>query len=176
MLVAMEPHRAVREAKETTVYLTHQIKAGATTLALGFLLAFAFATAAQAGNGVPTGMTASEWKALQARSQAMNKQYAPLRALAIRSEALNRTYGLGGNVSGGTPAQALNAIKARSEALNQRYQLGRYAVVRVSNGFDWGDAGIGAGAMLGVILVAGGLGILVRRSRDLRGTSFPSTT
>jgi len=35
----------------------------------------------------------------------------------------------------------------RSDALNQRYQLGRYSVVRVSNGFDWADAGIGGCVM-----------------------------
>jgi len=41
----------------------------------------------------------------------------------------------------------LNAVKIRSDALNQRYQLGRYSVVRVSNGFDWADAGIGGCVM-----------------------------
>jgi len=49
--------------------------------------------------------------------------------------------------AGGTAAQALNAVKIRSDALNQRYQLGRYSVVRVSNGFDWADAGIGGCVM-----------------------------
>jgi hypothetical protein len=154
-----EPHRAVRKAKETTVNLTHTLKTGVATLALTFL----FAGVAQAGS------------ALHVRSEALNRQYAPLRALAIRSEALNKLYGLDTSTAGGTPAQALSALQARGEALNQRYQLGRYAVVRVDGGFDWADAGIGAASMLGVVLIAGALTIVIRRSRTI-DTSFPSTT
>jgi hypothetical protein len=51
------------------------------------------------------------------------------------------------------------------------------AVVRIqtpSNGFDWGDAGIGAagGLALSVIAVGGALAVSQRRSR--RGTTVPS--
>jgi hypothetical protein len=143
------------------VNLTHTLKTGVATLALTFV----FAGAAQPTPGNP----------LHVRSEALNRQYAPLRALAIRSEALNKLYGLDTSTAGGTPAQALSALQARGEALNQRYQLGRYAVVRVDGGFDWADAGIGAASMLGVVLIAGALTIVIRRSRTI-DTSFPSTT
>jgi hypothetical protein len=143
------------------VNLTHTLKTAVATLALTFV----FAGIAQASSG----------NALHVRSEAMNREYAPLRALAIRSEALNQLYGLNTSTTGGTPAQALSALEARGEALNQRYQLGRYAVVRVDGGFDWADAGIGAASMLGVVLIAGALTIVIRRSRTI-DTSFPSTT
>ena len=38
---------------------------------------------------------------------------------------------------------------------------GQPVVVASSNGFDWTDAGVGAAAMLGVLLLAGGLGAAV---------------
>jgi hypothetical protein len=138
------------------VYRTQTFKAGIATLALGLV----FAGTAQA----------SQTTALKARSEALNRQYAPLRAIALRSEALNQKYGLGDSATGGTPSQALRAIQVRSDALNQQYKLGTYAVVRVGNGFDWADAGIGAAGMLGIVLVGGGIAIAVRK------VSVPSTT
>jgi hypothetical protein len=143
------------------VNLTQTLKTGVATLALTFVLA----GIAQASPG----------NALHVRSEALNRQYAPLQALAIRSEALNQLYGLDTSSAGGTPAQALSALRARSDALNQRYQLGRYAVVRVGGGFDWADAGVGAASMLGIVLIAGALAIVVRRSRTI-DVSYPSTT
>lgn len=61
--------------------------------------------------------------------------------------------------------QALVALVTRSEALNHRYGLGRTGrptpVVEQPgdprNGFDWGDFGIGAAAMAGLLLLGGGL-------------------
>jgi hypothetical protein len=42
------------------------------------------------------------------------------------------------------------------------------ATVARSDGFDWGDASIGAGAMLGIVLVAGGMGAGLLASRQNR--------
>jgi hypothetical protein len=136
---------------------THRIKVAAATLVIGVLFATAFATTALAGNGVPSGMTAQQWKAIQARSQ-----------------ALNRIYRLGAY---SPRAEAQRAVERRYQAINQYYGLGRYAVVRVStpSEFDWADAGIGAGAMLGAIILASGLAVAVRR-RVVDQTSFPSMT
>jgi hypothetical protein len=136
------------------VYSTQRIKAAAATLTVGFLLAIAFATIAQAGNSVPNGMTAQEWNAIQARDRAMDRHY---------------------HIGAYSPrAVALRAEKRRSQALDQYYHLGRYAVIRVASGFGWADAGIGAGGMLGAILLAGGLTVAVRRHAAAK-TSLPST-
>ena len=56
-----------------------------------------------------------------------------VRALRLRSEALNRQYGLGSWELGISPAPQgdepawLRALRIRSEALNQRYKLGEHA-------------------------------------------------
>jgi hypothetical protein len=136
------------------VYSTQTIKVGVATLTVGFLLAIAFAATAVAGNGVPHGMTAQEWRAQQARDEAMNRYY-HLGAYSPR-------------------AVALRAEQRRSQAMDQYYHLGRYAVIRVPSQFDWADAGIGAGAMLGAILLAGGLTVAVRR-RQVGKPSLQST-
>ena len=103
------------------MYSTHTIKRAAATLTVGFLLAIVLVSTAQAGNVKPRGMSTQEWKALMARSDAMNRYY----------------------------------------------HLGRYAVVRSSSRFVWTDAGVGAGATLGAIIVAGGIvAALRRRSAD----------
>ena len=41
----------------------------------------------------------------------------------------------------------------------------RIVAVARADGFDWRDAGIGAGGALGAVLVAGGFGALLRRPR-----------
>jgi hypothetical protein len=69
-----------------------------------------------------------------------------LRALHMRSEALNVRYGLG---SGSTSA-ALRALNIRGEGLNARYVDAPVATT-VESPFSWGDFGIGAGAALGGI-------------------------
>ncbi len=136
------------------MYSTQRIKATAATLTVGFLLAIAFATTAQAGNGVPNGMTAQEWRAVQAHDQALNRYY-HLGAYSPRAEAQR-------------------AEERRSQGADQYYHLGRYAVIRVASGFAWVDAGIGAGAMLGAIMLVGGLAVAVRRR--VVGKTLPSTT
>jgi hypothetical protein len=134
---------------------TQWIKTASATLAIASLLVVAFAATAQAGNGVPDGMTAQEWKAMQARGEAMNRYY-HLGRYSPRAEARR-------------------AEERRGEAMNRYYHLGRYAVIRVPSGFDWTDAGVGAGATLGAILLACGLTAAVR-SRVIGKPSFPSAT
>jgi hypothetical protein len=138
------------------MYSINKIKAAAATLMVGFVLAVAFAATAQAGNGTRFGMTPQEWKAEQ-----------------VRGDALNRYYRLGAY---SPAAEGRRAEKIRGQELNRRYHLGQYAVIEASTPFGWGDAGIGAGAMLGALLVAGGLTTVAVRRRAVRKPSLPSTT
>jgi hypothetical protein len=43
------------------------------------------------------------------------------------------------------------------------------AAASTSSGFEWGDAGIGAAGMLGIVLLAAGLGMLAVRHRHADG-------
>lgn len=124
------------------MYSFHKINAAGATLMVGFLLAVAFAASAQAA-GRPDGMSPQQFKAVQARSKAMDRYY----HLGAFSPA----------------AVAQRADGRRAQATDQYYRLGRYAVVDNSSPFVWSDAGIGAGAMLGIILVGGGLAVALRR-------------
>ena len=136
------------------MYSIHKIKAAAATLTVGFLLAVAFTATAQAGNSGKDGLTAQQWKAVQARAQAMDRYY---------------------KIGAFSPAAlALKADKARAQATEQYYHLGRYAVIETASPFQWNDAGIGAGAMLGAILVVGGIGVALRR-RSGEEPSVPTT-
>ena len=123
----------------------HRVAALLTAVAA---LAF-FAGSVQAANSRPAGMTKAEY-----------------RALMLRSEALNRQYGLGSGTY--KPAamgwQEYRALVLRSKALNAKYGLGAHvvastppAVTVAENGFVWGDFAIGAAAMLGLVLVATGV-------------------
>jgi hypothetical protein len=109
---------------------------------VGILLALALAVNAQAG-GTRQGLTAEQWKAVRARAQAMDRYY----QLGVYSPA----------------AVARQGEKRRGQATDQYYHLGSYAVIQAPNPFQWSDAGIGAGAMLGTILIAGGLSVALRR-------------
>jgi hypothetical protein len=102
---------------------------------------------AQAATSKPAGMSKAEY-----------------RALTLRSEGLNEKYRLGqweGVPQGMTPAE-YRALMIRSEALNKQYGLGKWstASTRTSSiqGFSWGAFGIGAVAMLGIVLV--GIGVV----------------
>lgn len=81
-------------------------------IAAGLVTAGALATlagAAQAGQPTPPGMSEAEYRSLQLRSEALNREHglgawgevplgmtaAEFRALMLRSEALNREHGLG---------------------------------------------------------------------------------
>jgi len=101
------------------------------------------------------------------RSASMSK--AEYRALMVRGEALNQKYRLGTHraVPQGMSAAEHRALMLRSEALNQNYGLGepKAAVVtsqptNSTRGFAWGAFGIGAAAMFGLALLAGGFVLL----------------
>jgi len=67
--------------------------------------------------------------------------------------------------------QWLRALEIRSDALNRKYHLGRYAhvqPVRTGGGFDWGAATVGAGAAAATITGLGAL-VLTVRSPRVRG-------
>ena len=105
----------------------------------------ALAGVAQAEGSRPPGMSQAEYQALM-----------------LRSEALNQEYGLG-TVPQGMTAGEYRALMLRSEALNQEYGRGTQMAAAVASqptnptrGFAWGAFGIGAAAMLGLALVAGG--------------------
>ena len=90
-------------------------------------------------------LTADAHQALCGKVGAANRPTAPrLRALEIRGEALN---GLCDTLSG----EGYEAVCGRSDTV----AIGRSA--NASGGIDWADFGIGAGAMLGLVLLAGGL-------------------
>jgi hypothetical protein len=105
------------------------------------------------------------WAANPAQTTGPTRQ--ELRALELRSEALNRIYHLGRYAGGtGPTAQELRALELRSEALNRIYRLGPYAGGTGSS-FHWGDAGIGSAVTLGAILL--GLAAVVAVSRRRAG-------
>jgi len=159
------------------VYATHKIKVAGATLTVGLLLVVAFAGPGQASSTTPKGLTAQELQAVQARSDAWNRYYdlgaystSGRTAEELRSQAMNRYYHLGAD-----SLAVQTAEKRRAQELNRYYHVGQYAVIRVPSRFVWSDAGIGAGTMLGVLLVGGGLAVAVRR-RITGKTSFQSTT
>ena len=109
----------------------------------------------------PAGMSEQEFRAQQIRSQALNDLYgapevtsqykAMVRADRIRGEAMNRL--------------------ARNGVLSAPIFVATDTAV--GSGFDWGDFSIGLGAMLGLVLVAGGLAVGVRTARR-QSTQRPS--
>jgi hypothetical protein len=127
----------------------HRVAALLTAVA-----AFAFvAGSVQAADSRPVGMTKAQYRAQMLRSEAMDVRYGLGGPQKLRSEAMDVRYGLGvARIVPSTPA----------------------AVTVTENGFVWGDFAIGAAAMLGVILVAGGLAVVIRR-RASEQTSFPGT-
>jgi hypothetical protein len=179
-------------AKGDTVNTTHKIKAATATLTVGFLLAIALAATAPTAFG-REGMTAQQLRAVRAaaavqqaeerRGQAMNRFYhlgaygstgaAAQQAVERRSQAMNRFYQLGAYSSTGAAAQA--AVERRAQAMNRFYGAGNYAAASTSSPFDWTNTGIGAGGVVGLIILAGGLTVLVRRHTAGQPSS-PSTT
>jgi hypothetical protein len=112
---------------------------------------------AQAAPSKPAGMSKAEY-----------------RALMIRSNALNEKYRLGEwkNVPQGMTPDEYRALTIRSEALNKQYGLGKWSTssstptASVSDGFAWRAFGIGAVAMLGLVLLAGGVVAGSRHGRE----------
>jgi hypothetical protein len=153
-------------AKGDTVNTSHKIKAATATLTVGFLLAIALAATAQAANGTS--------QAVRARADATNRFYqlGVYSPEELRSQAMIRAYHLGAYSSTGTAAQ--KAVERRSQAINRFYHTGSSTAVSTSSPFDWSTAGISAGGALGLIVLAGGLTVLVRR-RTTDQPSSPST-
>jgi len=141
------------ESKERTMYSINRIKTAAATLTVGVLLVFALATTAQAGGGGPQRLTAQQVKNVRARADAMDRYY----RLGQYSSA----------------AVALQAERRFAQAVDRYYRLGRYAVIKTPSPFQWADAGIGAGAMLGAIMLVAGLTAVVSRRR-IGKPGFPS--
>ena len=132
-----------------------------TTLRIGAVLGTigALAASALAATSKPVGMSQAEYRALMIRSEALNKlqgnavtRLSPLQFQELYRAGANRMA-----------PQESAALVARSAALNLRYELNRTSQptkvgeqpTGSGNGFDWGDFGIGAAAMLGLLLSGG---------------------
>jgi hypothetical protein len=126
----------------------------ATVLAVLVVLAAAGGIA-QAATSKPSGMSQAEYRALMARSAGLNERY--------------RLGAWQGVPEGLSPAE-YRALTLRSEALNKQYGLGKWSATRQTHvsthGFAWGAFGIGAVAMLGFVLLAGGAIVGNRRSGE----------
>ena len=141
------------------MYGRRHIHRDAALLTAVAALAF-FAGSVQAANSRPAGMPKAAY-----------------RALMLRSEALDEKYHLGiwANKPASMSAQAYRALVLRSEALDRKYSLGGSTAKTASvapavvagSGLAWGDFGIGAATMLGVVLV--GIGVFFG-SRHGRGS------
>jgi hypothetical protein len=147
------------------VFATRRIQIGVAALVVGMTLT----AAAQAGGNAPA------LRALQIRSQAMNDKYNldAQNAVLARHDALNRLNQSGAyaNPAPTNDAAALRALALRGKAMNEHYQLGSYAVVRQSsNGFDWADATVGGSVVFGLFLIGGGIAVGARRFRSERLT------
>ena len=126
----------------------------ATVLAALVVLAAAGGIA-QAATSKPSGMSQAEYRALMARSAGLNERY--------------RLGAWKGVPEGLSPAE-YRALTLRSEALNKQYGLGKWSAAAATDvsthGFEWGAFGIGAVAMLGLVLLAGGAVVGNRRGRE----------
>ena len=112
-------------------------------------------------------------RAAASRPAAMSK--AAYQSLAIRSAGLDEKYRIGAwkGVPRGMTLAAYRALAIRSEALDKHYGLGKWKTASVArtrsvstHEFSWGAFGIGAVAMLGLVLLATGA---VAASRSTRG-------
>jgi hypothetical protein len=119
------------------------------------------AAPAQAEMSKPAGMNQPAYRALVIRSEALDKLYGNA-VTRLSRQQINELNQAGAN---GMAPQEFAALVARSEALDRRYGLNRTSqptkVVEQptdsGNGFDWGDFGIGVVAMMGLMLLSGGL-------------------
>jgi hypothetical protein len=129
---------------------------GRIAVVLGTLGAFvALAASAQASSFRPAAMSKAEYRALMIRSDALNERYG--NALTrLSPQQFKALWEAGGDR---LAPQELVALVAHSEALNRRYGVdsNEKPVGSPAATFDWGDFGIGAAAMLGLLLLTGGL-------------------
>jgi hypothetical protein len=148
-----------------------RIRIGTAITAAATMLVLAGSAVAQTGEQ-PQGLSAQQSAGDVARGDALNKRY----HLGKYSPAA-----LAGPKPAALTTQQWQAELARGDALNERYGLGAYAdsgdtsavtmsapqpVISVAaDGFDWGAAGIGAGAAIGLALLATGMVVIVRETR-----------
>ena len=119
------------------------------------------AASAQAATSKPAGMSEPEYRALLIRSEALNTLYGNA-VTRLSPQEFEGLYEAGANRMA---PQEFAALVARSAALNRQSRLDRTSqptkVVEQPtgsvSGFDWGDFGIGAAAMLGFVLLSAGL-------------------
>jgi hypothetical protein len=122
-------------------------------------VAVTVAPVALAGNPTP-----AELKALETRGQALDQQ---CDNPTLSREAFRALCGNAGAQNQPTRTE-LKALEIRGQAMNKIAADQVTEVVR-SSGFDWSDFGIGAGAMLGFVLLAGGVaGAYYSRKNRLR--------
>jgi hypothetical protein len=122
------------------------------------------------------GPSPAELKALEIRGQALNDLCGDSTLTGAAYASLCGTAGVGDRP---TPSE-LNALEIRGQALNHlcdgssgeisasvcgRLATGQVTQVTRSRGIDWSDFGIGAGAMLGFVLLAGGIAAGVHYGR-----------
>ena len=135
------------------------LRIGAVLGTIGAIVVLA--ASAQAATSKPAGISQPEYRALTIRSEALNKLYGEA-ATRLSPQVFKELNEAGANRMA---PHAFAALVARSEALNRQYGLDRTSqptkVVAQptgsGNGFDWGDFGIGAAAMLGLVLLSVGL-------------------
>jgi hypothetical protein len=100
----------------------------------------------------------SRVKGIELRSFAPSQQYGE-----IRSESLSKLQS----------AETLGALAVRSEGMNQKYgqfrteSTSKDVVGPTSGGFDWSDAGIGAGVAFASALLVGAAGLARRRQTQV---------
>jgi hypothetical protein len=147
----------------------------------------AVATLVAAGVVAPAALSAgepkNEWpftRPVGDRSSAqVQRQSAPATSLEVRGEAKDE-WPFTRPVAERTPAEASQASatpdrsgygEAKNEPPFTRPAASPPIVIRSSGGFDWADAGIGAGATLGLVIAAfGAFTLLATHSRRPRPT------
>jgi hypothetical protein len=147
---------------------------------LGIVAALMAATAVPLAQAA--GPSPAELKALEIRGQALNELCGDSTLTGAAYASLCGTAGAGNRP---TPSE-LNALEIRGQALNHlcdgssgeispsvcgRLVTGQVTQVTRSRSFDWSDFGIGAGAMLGFVLLAGGIAAGVHYGR--KGSVHP---
>jgi hypothetical protein len=94
--------------------------------------------------------------ALRVRSEGMQRLCSPSGGpVALTSDARTRLCGVG-STSNSAPKTRQSATGFEPAPTS----------VSAGRGFDWGDAAIGAGSSLGIVLILGGAVLLVLRRRD----------
>jgi hypothetical protein len=147
-------------------------------IVLGTFAAFvAFASSAQASSTKPAGMTKAEYQAMMVRSEALNERYGNA-VTRLSPEQFAALWQAGGDRM---EPQELVALAERSEALNEMYHrliaFGPQGAAAIdppsptaSGSFGWSEVGIGAAAMLGLVLLTGGLIVAARHTRRVPST------